>query len=94
VKHRVTGQMGAPRVYFFNTLTNLIEELSSYAVTESYRMVNGVRKLVEVPKAKDDHLISALMFMLMEKLYYIEDRAQNDEENINIARVYDSITMY
>jgi len=93
-KHRVTGKMGAPRVYFFNTLTNLIEELSTYAVTESYRMVGGIRKLVEVPKAKDDHLISAMMFMLMEKLYYIEDRVQSNEETINIARVYDSITMY
>ena len=93
-EHRHTKKPGAPKVYFFNTLENLIEELSGYSVEESYRMVGGVRKLVEVPKAKNDHLISALMFMLMEKLYYVESRVEEDEENVNVARVYDSITMY
>lgn len=93
-EHYVTGNYGAPKVYFFNTLDNLIEELSAYSVEESYRMVGGVRKLVEVPKAKNDHLISALMFMLMEKLYYVESVKASDEEEVNVARVYDSITMY
>ena len=71
-QHRITKKAGAPRVYFFSSLENLIEEMSSYSVEESYRMVDGVRKLVEVPKSKNDHLMSALMFMLMENLYYIE----------------------
>lgn len=95
-EHRVTKKAGAPKVYFFNTLENLIEELSTYSVEESYRMVDGVRKLVEVPKAKNDHLISALMFMLMERLYYIEDRVDNvmEGEKISEAIIYDSVTMY
>lgn len=94
-KHISTKQMGAPRVYFFNTLDNMIEELSTYAVEESYRVVNGVRKLVEVPKAKNDHLISALMFMLMERMYYVEGFKNGEQlEEVNVARHVDYYTKY
>lgn len=91
--HRVTKKAGAPRVYFFATLDNFRREISTYAVEEGYRIINGQRKIVEVPKSKDDHLMCCMMMMLMEKLAYVEDR-EMDEDEISSTHLVDEITAY
>lgn len=92
-KHRVTGKPGAPRFYFFSTLDNFRKEISNYAVEEAFRVVDGQKRVVEVPKTESDHLMVCMMMMSMEKLYYVEDSAST-ERTESEAIVHDYITRY
>lgn len=80
-KHYVTGEYGAPRIYIFNNMVNFIKEIQGYVNEEVTRTDrSGNKSISERPRQKDDHLMTALLYLLMMKLPYIEE-IYEDESN-------------
>lgn len=83
-EHYVTKESGAPRIYVFSTLVNFIKEIQGYVNEEVVRTDrSGNRSVSERPREKDDHLMTALLYLLMMNLAYIEEVYQDDEEYVD-----------
>ena len=65
-EHPITGEMGAPRLYIFNTCKNLITELPGYEWEEQ----KDGRNSSEKPKKINDHALDALRYIGM---HYIRE---------------------
>lgn len=66
-KHLITGEMGAPRLYVFNTCTNFYSEIMNYHWDENEKSKEDPR---EVPVKKDDHLMNAMAYAAMIPMRY------------------------
>jgi len=97
-KHYETGEFGAPRIYFFSNLRWTLWELEQYINEVTIRRDRqGNQSTSEKPRSKDDHLMSALMFLCMEKLSYMPSELYSDVDlvtNNEITRVTDPFTGY
>lgn len=97
-KHWRTGEMGAPRIYVFSDLKWFLWEIAKYineAVNRKSRA--GEVSKAERPKALDDHLMSALRFMLMTNPVYVHGFTEahlvdNEKKGVIISRVRDPYT--
>jgi len=64
-EHIGTKVKGAPRVYIFDTLTNLIEELEGYKWKKI--IPTNENDPDEAPRKKDDHLVDPLRYIVMSR---------------------------
>ena len=82
--HIITGKPHAPRIYFFNTLSNTLKEIKGYVYESVQRKSRqGQTSWQERPKQENDHAIMALMLMCMENLVWIpcDDEPAIDNED-------------
>jgi len=99
-KHRRTDEPGAPTVYILASCKSTLWELQRYVNEQCVRRErSGSFSQSEKPKAKDDHLMSCLLFMAMDRPIYIGGLCRispidNEEEVIHNGTVYDRITGY
>lgn len=63
--HPVTGEQGAPRLYFFNTLTNTIDEMEGY----KWKKISSSNENDpdEAPRKRDDHAVDCVRYGIMER---------------------------
>lgn len=81
-KHPITGELGASRIFFFSTLVNFKKELMSYVNEEVTRTDrSGNKSVSERPRQKDDHLMTAMLYLLMERLSYFQDQYDDDDDD-------------
>lgn len=77
----VTGKKGCPRVLFFRNCHNFLKEILGYVNKVSIKYdATGQRIVSEDPIDRDDHLMTALMFLLAEPLTYIEADEEREED--------------
>lgn len=67
-RHVVTGEMGAPRLYVFNTCVNFKREVEHYVWEEQKGQGKDPS---EKPRKKDDHLMSCLQYASQIPLRYV-----------------------
>jgi len=107
-KHYATGNDGGPRIYVFKSLEKFIWEIQQYVneeVTRKDRDSGRTRK-GERPKAKNDHLMSCLLFLACDNPRFIPGASipdhKRNEEKITLdkesqpsySRVRDKFTGY
>jgi hypothetical protein len=79
-KHFVTGEMGAPRVYVFNTCDNFIRTIKRWVWKE--RKTRGDQPLAKSsPTKKDDDLCDCMKLILQENPRYIGSPNLGDKEH-------------
>jgi hypothetical protein len=81
-KHFITKELGAPRVYIFNTLRNFLREMGAYKMKVVREIVGNTIARKEVPVPKNDHLMTCLLLLGADRPMYIpkEETLDNDEE--------------
>jgi hypothetical protein len=77
---RVTGQplVGAPRLYVFNTLRSFRSEIESYVYEQES----------DKPIGKNDHLMTALKYLLLQNPRYLGDSLVQHQEFSNSRNSY------
>lgn len=81
IKHPITGKMGCPRVLIFNTCGWFMKEMMGYINKVSIRYdATGQRIVSEDPIDRDDHLMTALMFLLSDPLTYVEGETEQKKD--------------
>jgi phage terminase large subunit len=64
---KVDKRTNKPRLYIFDTCTNLIEELSKYRYAELNANQQGKQNEKEEPRKVDDHACDALRYLIMSR---------------------------
>lgn len=71
--HPVTKRPGSPKLLVFSTMENFLKEMRGYVNKVSIKYdQTGARIVSEDPIDRDDHLMTALMFMLSDPLTFVE----------------------
>jgi hypothetical protein len=71
-KHFISGEMGAPRIYIFDTCPNLIWE----AQRKNFKLAKNERSAIVEKKIqnRDDHLMDCLEGIACEMRWMIDER--------------------
>lgn len=99
-KHFRTGENGGPLCYIFADCKMFLWEMSRYINEQCIRKDrSGAYSQSEKPRAKDDHLMSAFLFMAMDRPQYVEGFSRislvdNGEEVIHNTVQHDKYTGY
>jgi phage terminase large subunit len=64
---KVNEKTERPRLYIFDTCTNLIEEISQYRYQELQPGQEANQNIKETPVKKDDHAVDALRYAIMSR---------------------------
>ena len=64
---------GKPRMYFFSTLTNTINEIINYRWEEIDRESVNRRNPPERPVKRNDHLMDCLRYIIMADPHYVKE---------------------
>lgn len=98
--HYITGEKGAPSIYIFSNLKWFLWEINQYTNEMNIRMDRAGNKSVsEKPRAKNDHLMSCLLFLSMMRPVYISgysvvSNVDNLLKRDSDVRLYDKYTGY
>jgi hypothetical protein len=69
-QHFTTGEMGAPRVYVFNTCTDFIKTIKRWVWVER-KTKSTARMAKESPTKEDDDLMDCLKYMIQANPKYV-----------------------
>lgn len=79
--HRKAGEYGAPRCFVMEHCKNFIYEMENY-MNEPVRLKrDGLEVWGERPRAKDDHLMTAFIYLTQENLIWIPDPMYSGDNN-------------
>jgi hypothetical protein len=77
LQNPITGEMGSPRMFFFNNLVHFQKEWQGY-VWEDYRSGGDQKNMKEHGRQKDNHLITALFYAAQIPMRYLGNYVQGD----------------
>lgn len=83
---KLDAKTNKPRLFIFDTCSNLIEEISRYRYKELTPNQKGLVSEVEEPRKVDDHALDALRYLIMSR-----PDAPNTEDNIWNKIKYNSL---
>lgn len=65
---QINPSTSKPKVFIFNTCSNLIEEMSKYRYVELTGQQQGKRSEREAPRKVDDHAVDAFRYLIMSRM--------------------------